>query len=171
MANTEEGSVAPTERVNIVYRPATAGAKEDVELPLKVLVAGDFTGAPDTRPIEEREPTNIDKDNFNDVLKAHNVNVAFKVPDKISGEADREVNVNLAFQTIQDFNPEKIVAQIPELKALLDMREALTALKGPLANTPEFKNKLQNLIKDESARNQILGELGISTEEDKNGRN
>ena len=34
----QEGSIAPKERVNIVYRPATGDAKEEVELPLKVLV-------------------------------------------------------------------------------------------------------------------------------------
>ena len=46
----KEGSVAPRERVNIVYRPATGDAQEEVELPLKFLVMSDFTGKPDDRP-------------------------------------------------------------------------------------------------------------------------
>ena len=45
----KEGSVAPKERVNIVYRPATGDAKEEIELPLKLLVIGDFTQRPDDR--------------------------------------------------------------------------------------------------------------------------
>ena len=63
----KEGSVAPKERVNIVYRPATGDAKEEVELPLKLLIMGDFTLRADDRMVEEREPVNIDKDNFNEV--------------------------------------------------------------------------------------------------------
>ncbi|HKT99965.1 MAG TPA: type VI secretion system contractile sheath small subunit, partial [Paraburkholderia sp.] len=42
-AMASDGSVAPKERVNIVYRPATGDAKAEVELPLKLLVLGDFT--------------------------------------------------------------------------------------------------------------------------------
>ena len=57
----KEGSVAPKERVNIVYRPATGDAKEEIELPLKLLVVGDFTRSQDDRMVEEREPINVDK--------------------------------------------------------------------------------------------------------------
>lgn len=64
----KEGSVAPKERVNIVYRPATGDAQEEVELPLKMLIMGDFTQTEDERAVEDREPINIDKDNFNDVM-------------------------------------------------------------------------------------------------------
>jgi type VI secretion system protein ImpB len=74
----KEGSVAPKERVNIVYRPATGDAKEEVELPLKVLVVGDFTLRDDETPVEERKSINVDKDNLDDVLKAQNVG---KIPE------------------------------------------------------------------------------------------
>ena len=87
----KEGSVAPKERDNIVYRPATGDAKEEVELPLKLLVLGDFTLSPDERPVEERKPINIDKDTFGDVLKAHNLKLDVNVPDKISGEPDQDI--------------------------------------------------------------------------------
>ena len=63
----EQGSVAPKERVNIVYRPATGDAKEDVELPFKQLVIGDFTQTEDDRQLEEIKPISVDKDNFNSV--------------------------------------------------------------------------------------------------------
>ena len=52
----KESTVAPKERVNIVYRPATGDAKEEVELPLKLLVMGDFTGKPGDQPLEKRQP-------------------------------------------------------------------------------------------------------------------
>lgn len=164
-----EGTVAPTERVNIVYRPALGNAKEEVELPLKLLVIGDFTSAPDKRPLEERQPINVDKDTFNDVLREQKVSVAFKAPDVLSGTPDAELDISLPFNTIADFGPERVAEQVPALKALLEVRDALLTLKGPLANVPEFRNKLQSLVKDEAARNAILKEMGIAEKGDSNG--
>jgi type VI secretion system protein ImpB len=157
----KEASVAPKERVNIVYRPATGDAKEEVELPLKLMVMGDFTGRPDDRPLEKREPVNIDKDSFNDVLKAQGINLNLTVPNKLSGRPDEEMNVKLKFESIKDFEPEKVVGQVPELKRLLELREALKALKGPLANVPDFRKKIQELVKDETTRKQLLKEMGM----------
>ena len=157
----KEGSVAPKERVNIVYRPATGDAKEEVELPLKLLVVGDFTSSPDGRMVEEREPINIDKDNFNEVLKAQNLSLDLTVPNKLSEDPDAELNVSVKFESIKDFEPEAIAKNTPELNKLLELREALNSLKGPMSNRPEFRKKIQELIKDEAAREQLLKELTI----------
>jgi type VI secretion system protein ImpB len=157
----KEATVAPKERVNIVYRPATGDAKEEVELPLKLLVMGDFTGSPDDRTLEQRQPINIDKDNFNEVLKSQNIGLDLTVPNRLSGKPDEEMKVKLRLESIKDFNPEAIVGQIPEMKRLLELRESLRSLKSPLSNVPEFRKKIQELVKDESARKQLLKELGI----------
>lgn len=157
----KEGSVAPRERVNIVYRPATGDAKEEVELPLKMLVMGDFAGKPDDRPLEDREPTNIDKDNFNEVLKAQGIGVEVAVPNRLSGEPDEDLNVSLKFDSMKDFGPEAIAKNTPELNRLLELREALGSLKGPLSNLPAFRKKIQELVKDEAARETLLKELGV----------
>lgn len=157
----KEGSVAPKERVNIVYRPATGDAKEEVELPLKLLVVGDFTSTPDGRMVEEREPINIDKDNFNEVLKAQNLSLDLTVPNKLSEDPDAELNVSVKFESIKDFEPEAIAKNTPELNKLLELRESLNSLKGPMSNRPEFRKKIQELIKDEAAREQLLKELKI----------
>lgn len=157
----KEPSVAPRERVNIVYRPATGDAREEVELPLKMLVLGDFTFKPDDRRVEDREPINVDKDNFNEVLKAQNINVNVTVPNKLSGEPEEEMNVTLKFESIKDFEPEAIAKNTAELNQLLELRKALTALKGPLSNVPEFRKKIQELVKDDVAREQLLRELGV----------
>jgi len=157
----KEGSVAPKERVNIVYRPATGDAKEEVELPLKLLVVGDFTSSPDGRMVEEREPINIDNDNFNEVLKAQNLSLDLTVPNKLSEDPDAELNVSVKFESIKDFEPEAIAKNTPELNKLLELREALNSLKGPMSNRPEFRKKIQELIKNEAAREQLLKELKI----------
>jgi type VI secretion system protein ImpB len=160
----KEGSVAPKERVNIVYRPATGDAKQEVELPLKLLVVGDFTLQEDSRMIEEREPVNIDKDNFNEVMKAQNLNLEVAVPDKLSNDTDKEIAVKLKFESMKDFNPEAIAQNTPELNKLLELREALSALKGPMSNRPEFRKKIQEIVKDEAAREKLLKELNLDSE-------
>jgi len=164
----KESSVAPKERVNIVYKPATGDAKEEVELPLKMLVVGDFTLAEDERMVEERTPVNIDKDNFNDVLKAQGLNLEFAVPKTLAGaEEDEQLPVNLKVESMKDFEPDQIIRQIPEIAKLMELRDALKALKSPLSNVPEFRKKVQGLIQDESSRAALLKELGIEAEEPK----
>lgn len=161
----KEGSVAPKERVNIVYRPATGDASEEVELPLKVLVMGDFTLKEDETPVEDRKAINVDKDNFNEVLSAQKVSLDAAVDDKLSepkeGEEPGKLNVSLDFKTMRDFEPDEIIKKVPELSKLYELREALKALKGPLGNVPEFRKKIQEIVADEGARERLLKELGI----------
>lgn len=158
----KEGTVAPKERVNIVYRPSREDAREEVELPLKILVLGDFTGAPGAAPVEQRAPVNIDKDNFNEVLGAQEVALNLSVPNRLGGS--EELEVELRFDTMKDFGPEAIAQQIPELRSLLELREALRALKGPLANAPDFRRKIQELIQDEESRRKLIAEVGAAKE-------
>jgi len=159
----KEASVAPKERVNIVYRPATGDVKEEVELPLKILVMGDFTMSSDGRAVEDRTPFNIDKDNFDEVLAASDVKLQAVVPNKLSDDPGAQLSVNLDFKRMKDFDPDAIVEKVPELKKLMELREALKALKGPLRNVPEFRKKVQELVKDEGTRARLLRELGIES--------
>jgi type VI secretion system protein ImpB len=163
----KEGSVAPKERVNITYKPATGNAKEEVELPLKLLMLGDYTMRPDPRPLEDRKPINVDKDNFQKVMAEQKLSVSFNVKDQLSEEADNELTVNLKFRRLSDMEPEAIANQVPELKKLLDLRAALTALKGPLGNEKAFRNKIQQLLGDPGQRNKLIQELGL--DKDKEG--
>jgi len=157
----KDQSVAPKERVNITYKAATGNAQEEKELPLKVLAIGDYTGRPDDRQLEERKAINIDKDNFTEVLKEHKLAVAMNVPDKLSGEANAELGVKLEFKSMRDFEPEGIVAQVPELKRLLELRDALTALKGPMSSRRGFRKLLEGLLSDDAGRERLMKELGL----------
>ena len=160
---SSQGSVAPKERVNIVYRPATGDAQAEVELPLKLLVLGDYTLRNDDTPIEDLKPIKVDKDNFNDVLKGQNLSLTMSVADKLDPKAgeDAQLAVNLNFQSIADFSPDAIVEKVPELSQMIALRESLKALKGPLGNIPDFRKQVQDLIKDEGVRERLLNELGI----------
>jgi type VI secretion system protein ImpB len=158
----KEGSVAPQERVNITYKPSTGDAQSEVELPLKMLFLGDYTGRPDGRPLEERKPINIDKDNFDRVLAEQNLGVNLSIPDRLSGDPGANLSVNLKFKKLADFGPEAIAEQVPELRKLMELRNALTALKGPLGNVPAFRKKIQALLEDKEARARLLEELGLN---------
>lgn len=158
---SKEGSVAPKERVNIVYKSETGNAQSEVELPLKVLVVGDYTGRQDERPVEERAPINIDKGNFNEVMAKQGLSLDVSVPNKLSNEPDTSMSVSLKFQTLADFTPEGIVNQVPELHQLLQLRAALNALKGPLGNVPAFRKKIQSLLGDTEGRQRLMTELGL----------
>jgi type VI secretion system protein ImpB len=156
----KDGAVAPQERVNIRYKTETGGAVEEVELPLRLLVVGDFTARADATPIEERKPVNIDKNNFDEILKAQKVGMSLQVDNVVKPE-NKELTVDLRFNEMKDFEPEQVARQIPDLRELLELREALTELKGPLSQNAEFRKRLQKLLDDENERSSILDEIGL----------
>ncbi|AOJ10193.1 type VI secretion system contractile sheath small subunit [Burkholderia mayonis] len=160
---TTNGSVAPKERVNIVYRPAIGDAKAEVELPLKVLVLGEFSTADNKPPLEELTPVNIDKSDFNHVMKAQHLRLAMGVPNLLDDQAseDDHLSVTLGFDSVDDFSPDAIVEKVPELKQLIALRDALKALKGPLGNIPGFRKRIHEIVTDKAARKQLLAELGL----------
>ncbi|NLE87227.1 MAG: type VI secretion system contractile sheath small subunit [Myxococcales bacterium] len=163
----KEGSVAPQERVNITYKSSVGDAQEEVELPLKMLFIGDYTGRADDTPLEERKPINVDKENFERVLGEQKLSVDLTVPNRLSG--DGELSMSLKFKKLRDFSPDALAEQVPELKSLLDLRMALTALKGPLGNVPNFRRKIQALLQDEGARARLLAELNVDGGESSEG--
>ena len=158
MAN--EGSVAPKERVNIKYRPATGDAKEEKELPLKLLLMGDYTLRNDETPLEERKPVQVSKDNFNDVMRKMDLNLKINVANTLSEGEGEEMAASLKFDTLKDFGPEAIAEQVPELNQMMELRKALVALKGPMGNLQGFRKKIQGILGDESSREKLLAELG-----------
>ncbi len=155
-----EGSVAPKERVNIVYKSSVGDQTEEVELPLKLLMVGDYTGKPSDDPVEDRAPVNIDKDNFNDVMAGMKLSLDMNVTDTLS-EDNEEMPVRLEFKSMKDLSPDNVAKQVPELDSMLEMRRALLALKGPLGNVPTFRKAIQNILNDDETRAQIMKELGL----------
>ena len=157
--------MAPKERINIVYRPAIGDVQEDVELPLKTLVIGDFTLRADSVPVEERKPINVAKDNFDEVMQGQGITLEMMVPNRLQDSPDSgELAVSLKFENMNDFSPDVIVDSVPELRQLMELRAALKALKSPLSNIPEFRKKLQRIVQDEALRARLLADLGLDEE-------
>lgn len=159
----KEGSVAPKERINITFKPSVGGAQEEVELPLKLLVLGDFTGREDLRKLEDRKPIGIDKNTLDDVLAKQTLGLTLSVPNRLqeSGEVD-ELAIQVRINSMKDFNPASLVEQIPELQKLMALRDALMALKGPLGNTPSFRRAIEQALADDDSRARVLAELGLN---------
>lgn len=161
----KEGSVAPKERINVTFKPATGGAQEEIELPLKLMVLGDFTQRADDRKIEDRKPISIDKNNFDEVLGKQELSLTFAVPNRLQDEeSDDELPVQLRINSMKDFNPAAVVDQVPELKKLMELRDALVALKGPLGNAPAFRKAIESVLSDDDSRDRVLGELGLAAQ-------
>lgn len=161
MSKYKEGSVAPKERINIKYVPATEGQIAEIELPLNVLVVGDMKGRTEDSSIEERSMVSIDKNTFSSVMGEMDIKLNINVPNKLSEKEDDELNVNLGISSLSDFSPDNIVNAVPELKKLLELREALTAVKGPLGNVPAFRARLAELLENDESREQLLKELNL----------
>jgi type VI secretion system protein ImpB len=158
----KEGSLAPKERVNITFKPAVGNAQEEVELPLKLLVLGDFTQREDPRQLEDRKPVGIDKNSLDEVLAKQALSLTLSVPNRLqdSTEPD-ELAIQVRINSMKDFNPAHLVEQIPELKKLMELRDALVAMKGPLGNTPSFRKAIENALADDESRTRVLAELGL----------
>lgn len=159
----KEGSVAPKERINVTFSPDTNGAQEELELPLKLMVLGDFTQREDERQIEDRKPISIDKHNFDEVLAKQELNLTLTVPNRLQDDPQQEdLAVKLQINSMKDFNPASLVEQVPELRQLMELRDALVALKGPLGNAPAFRKAIESVLGDDASRERILDELGLT---------
>lgn len=155
-----EASTAPKERINVTFKPATGGAQEEIELPLKVTVLGDFRHRHDDRHLLDRKPVMVNRNNFADVMAKQELFMEFAVPRKLNdGESDVDMPVKLNIGNMRDFEPESIVHQVPELQQLDMLRQALVSLKGPLGNLPAFRKTLEDILKNPKQREAILREV------------
>lgn len=148
----------PKARVNIKLTLHTGGAQKKVELPLKLVVMGDYSNGQEQRPLSERGKVNINKLNFNSVLAEFNPSLNLTVENTLAGDGSEE-NVNLAFSEMKDFEPEQVARQIPQLRAMLSMRNLLRDLKSNLLDNVTFRKELETILKDPSLSDELRNEL------------
>ncbi|ELN2736359.1 type VI secretion system contractile sheath small subunit [Pluralibacter gergoviae] len=151
-------SEVPKARINLKLDLHTGGASKKTELPLKLLVTGDFSNGQEHAPLSEREKVNINKNNFDAVLSDYSPQVNLTVENTLAGDG-REENIRLAFRNMKDFTPEQVARQIPQLKAMLAMRNLLRDLKANLLDNQTFRKELEKILLDPALSAELRSEL------------
>ena len=117
-------------RVKITYDVEIGSAIEKKELPFIVGILADLSGQQSEAPVplKDRKFVEIDRDNFDTVLKAIGPKLEIKVKNHLNGADGADVTIPLAFEKIDDFRPEALVEHVQALKDLLEKRNKLRDL-------------------------------------------
>ena len=158
MASNSFQSEVPKARVNIKLDLHTGGAQRNVELPLKLMLMGDYSNGAEQRPLSERNKVNVDKNNFDNVLAEFSPILRVAVENTLIGDGS-DTSVELKFQSIKDFEPEQVERQLPQLRALLAMRNLMRELKANLLDNATFRFELERILKDEALSDELRSEL------------
>ncbi|NBC18022.1 MAG: type VI secretion system contractile sheath small subunit [Bacteroidetes bacterium] len=148
----------PPARVNLFLEVYKGDAKEKVELPLRMLMVGDYKGQPDETPLSERELLNINKDNFEDVMRSMDLSAEFVVKNTIKG-GDEDMKVDLDFEDLDSFSPEEVAKKVPELNKLVAMRNLLQDLRNRVVSLSQFRKELNKIVKDKDQLKKLSSEL------------
>lgn len=156
MAGSFQDEIPPS-RVNIRYVKDTGGAQEELELPLKLLVLGDFTMREDDTSLEDRKRLSVDQNNFASVLKEQKLGLDLVVPNTLAGEGEMPVKLNI--QGLSDFTPTGIANQVPALATMLEVRNLLKDLKAKVISNRDFRKQLEVVLKDKDKMDSLISEL------------
>lgn len=165
MASNSFQNEVPKARINIKLDLHTGGAQKKIELPLKLMLMGDYSNGREVRPLSERGKVNINKNNFDSVLADFNPRLKLAVENTLADD-DSETSVELAFSRMKDFEPEQVARQIPQLRALLAMRNLLRDLKSNLLDNATFRHELERILKDDSLSDELRAELAALAPQD-----
>ncbi len=154
-------------RVQISYDVETGGAIEMKELPFVMGVLGDFTGHPaePMAKLKERKFVEVTPDNFDDVLKSMKPHLQFTVDNLLSEDPEAgKIGVDLKFESLDDFSPDRVASQVEPLRKLLELRQNLADLRGSLQGNDKLEEILQATLSDEEKLNRLKEELGTGSE-------
>ncbi|QAU25398.1 type VI secretion system contractile sheath small subunit [Dyella sp. M7H15-1] len=148
----------PKARINLKLDLHTGGAQKKMELPLKLLVAGDFSNGQDARAVAEREKVNITKTNFDAVLADYHPKARITVENKLARDGS-DMTVDVDFAAMDDFKPEVMASKVPQLRALMAARNLLRDLKSNLLDDATFRRELEKILKDPTLSERLRNDL------------
>lgn len=157
MADSFQNEV-PKARINLKLDLHTGGASKKTELPLKLLIAGDFSNGQESAALSERGKININKNNFDAVLSEYSPKVNLTVKNTLADDGSED-NISLSFHRMKDFSPEQVSRQIPQLKAMLSMRNLLRDLKANLLDNQTFRKELEKILLNPALSTELRSEL------------
>lgn len=148
-------------RVHITYQVETEGAAVEKELPFVMGVLGDFSGNPTEplKPLKDRKFTQIDRDNFNEVMSRMTPGLNIKVDNTLKGDGS-ELGVQLKFSSMEDFEPAQVASQVEPLKRLMETRDKLRDLLSKVDRSEDLENILEKVLKNTEELKKLSGELG-----------
>ena len=148
-------------RVHISYEVELNGAQVMKELPFVVGVVSDLSGQPkEALPrLKDRKFAEIDRDNFDEILKSMKPRLALKVDNRLQDDGS-ELSVELNFKKMQDFRPEAVARQVAPLKELLEVREQLKDLLGRTEGNDRLEEMLKAIIEKPEVRDKLKDTLG-----------
>ncbi len=149
-------------RVHITYDVEANGTSAQRELAFVAGVMGDYSGdnAATRKPLKERKFTNIDSENFNDVMTKVNPKLELQVENTLANDGTK-MGVDLDFKKMDDFSPEAIVDQVEPLKKLLEARNKLRDLLSKADRSEELEKVLEEILQNTDNVAEISKELGL----------
>ena len=156
------GRVRPP-RVQITYDVQVGNAVIKKELPFVVGVLADLAGVPlnPLPKLKDRKFVEIDRDNFNSVMTSYGVRLPVRVTNVLGGSAP-DLNIELFFNSMSDFDPGTIVQKVPQMNSLYQSRVALSDLLAKLDGNDALDAQLRNLIDNSDQLAQVQKELGVA---------
>ncbi|MEP3479191.1 MAG: type VI secretion system contractile sheath small subunit [Fuerstiella sp.] len=154
-------------RVHITYEVETGDAVLKKELPFVMGVMGDFSGNPTKKPdpLKERKFVNIDRDNFDDVMAKISPELNIKVKNTLQG-GDKEMGLQLNFNSMSDFDPGAIVSQVPVLQKLKESRDQLRDLLTTMDQSEELEELMEKVLSDTAKVQEAAGQMGVGEADD-----
>jgi len=152
----------PKSRLTLKYKTEVSGQPEDLTLPLRMLVTGDFSlGSSKDRKVdlEERRLRNMDGKNTDAVMKDMGMSLKFAVPNKIDPESEEDMNVEIPIDSMKAFLPDHIAQNVPKLKGILMLKQLLEEMMSNVDNRKEFRNLLGKLLSDQEALGKMMEQL------------
>lgn len=153
-------------RVHITYDVETNGAVQEKEIPFVMGVMGDYSGdnTENKKALKDRKFSQIDRDNFNEVMNNVSPQVNLKVENTLEGDGS-EMSVELGFKNMEDFEPQNIVEKVDPLKKLMETRNKLRDLLTKADRSDDLENLLEEVLSSTDALAALQGELGTDEEE------
>ena len=149
-------------RVQITYDVEIGDAIQMKELPFVMGVLGDFTGQP-TEPLarlKDRKFVEVNPDNFESVLKSMKPHLSFKVKNVLAqGPEASQLPVDVRFESLDDFSPDRVAQQVEPLRKLLELRQQLADLRGSLQGNEKLEEVLQETLRSEEKLKKLQSEL------------
>ncbi|MBL4850455.1 MAG: type VI secretion system contractile sheath small subunit [Planctomycetes bacterium] len=152
----------PKSRITLRYRTEVDGEPADIQLPLRLLIMGDFSlGTSKDRKLdlEERKIRNLDGTNTKAVMKDMNMSIKAEVPNKIDPENSENLAVDLPITSLKSFSPDEVAQNVPKLRALMTMRKLLLEMNSSMGNSKELRKLVSQLYADEGAFNKLREDL------------